>query len=159
MSCRKWEVQILRWQEGVLDRSAEARLLQHLESCIHCRSLAGSFSEIDGLFLKSQDPSLPPFLKERIVSTVSEAMRQDSMRGNFSYVFSFLASARLAVVGAVLVLGIGLGVFTGWDLARSLTRNVAGSSHDLVSLAGLGDEGSGSSLEFIWTDHNGGRDR
>ncbi len=114
-----------------------------------------SLSEIDSLFVKSQEPSLPPFLKERIVSTVSEAMRQDSGRGIFSHFFSFLASLRLAVVGAVLVLGIGLGVFTGWDLARSITRHVAGSSYDLVSLAGLGGEESGSSLEFMWTDNNG----
>ena len=83
MSCRKWEVQILRWQAGTLDRSAEASVLRHLESCAHCRTLAGQFSKIDSLLSESEEPFLPPFLKERIVGTVSEAMRQDSMNGFF----------------------------------------------------------------------------
>ena len=83
MSCRKWEVQILRWHEGALDQRAEASLFQHLGICVRCRTLADKFLDIDSLFLKSQEPSLPPFLKERIVSSVSEAMRQDPMRGIF----------------------------------------------------------------------------
>ncbi|MEJ2716545.1 MAG: hypothetical protein P8182_05315 [Deltaproteobacteria bacterium] len=155
MSCRKWEIQILRWHEGALDQRAEARLLQHLGICVHCRTLAEEFSEIDSLFSKSAEPSLPPLLKERIISTVSETMRQETMKGTFSHFFGFLASMRPAVAVAVLVLGIGLGIATGWDLAQSMNRPVAGSSYDLLSLAGLGGEGSGSSLEFIWTDRNG----
>jgi hypothetical protein len=46
---------------------------------------------------------------------------------------------------------------TGWDLSRSITRNATDVSYDLLSLAGLEGEASGSSLEFIWTD-NSGRD-
>jgi predicted anti-sigma-YlaC factor YlaD len=155
MSCRKWEVQILRWHEGRLDQVAEARLLRHVGGCIHCRSVAEKFSELDDLFSKSQEPSFPPFLKERIVSTVSEAMRQDSMRGSVSRFSDFLVSFRPAVAAVVLVLGIGLGVVTGWNLAQSVSRDATGSSYDLLSLAGFGGAGSGSSLEFIWTDSNG----
>jgi hypothetical protein len=155
MSCRQWEVQILKWHEGALDKGAEARLLRHLENCVRCGTLADQFSEVDSLFSSSAEPSLPPFLKERIVSTVSEAMRQDSTRGTFSRFFSFFPSFRPAIAGAALMLGIGLGFVTGWDLARSMIGNSAGSSHDLISLAVLGDEGSDSSLEFIWTDGNG----
>ena len=155
MNCRKWEVQILRWQEGTLDDGTEARLLRHLETCAHCRTLAEKFPEVDDLLLTPTEPSLPPFLQERIVSTVSEVMRQDSMSGFFSRFLSFLASFRPAIAVAVLVLGIGLGVATGWDLAKSMTGNCTGSSYDLLSSAGLGSDESGSFLEFIWTDSNG----
>jgi hypothetical protein len=155
MSCRKWEVQILRWHEGTLDHRAAARLFQHLGICIHCRTLADKFLDIDRLFLKSPEPSLPPFLKERIVSSVSEAMLQVPEKGIFSHFFSSLAPFRPAIAGALLVLGIGLGVLTGWDLARSMAKDVVRPSHDLLSLAGIEGEGSGSSLEFMWTDNNG----
>lgn len=156
MSCRKWEVQILRWHEGSLDQAAEARILRHLEICTHCRALAERFAQLDSLLVKFEEPSLPPFLKDRIVGTVLEEMREDSTRGIFRHLFGFLASFRAALVGAILVLGIGLGIAAGWDLARSITpAGGAVSSSDLVSLAGLGGEGSGSSLEFIWTDSNG----
>jgi hypothetical protein len=154
MSCRKWHVQILRWHEGALAEEAEALLLQHLGICVHCRTLAEKYEEIDGLFLNSEEPSLPPFLKEKIVNSVSEAMRQDSMSGILSNFFRFLASFRPAVTGAVFVLGIGLGAVTGWTLAQSVFEGATVPSHDLLSLAGFGDSGSGSFLEFIWTDHN-----
>lgn len=152
MRCQKWEVQILRWHEGTLDEEAETFLFQHLESCARCRTLADKFSDLDSLFSKTGDPSLPPFLKERIMSSVSESMRQDSMKGALSRFFSVFASFRPAIAVAVLVLGIGLGVITGWNLARSITGGGIASSHDLVSLAGIGDSGSGSLLEFILTD-------
>jgi predicted anti-sigma-YlaC factor YlaD len=155
MGCRKWEVEIIRRHEGTLDHGAKARLLRHLGSCIKCRNLADKFSEIDRLFVKSQEPSLPPFIKERIVTTVSEAMRKDSMRGIFWQFFSFLASFRPGVAWAVLVLGIGIGVMTGWNLARSMPRDSTRSSYDLLSLAEIGSSEGQSSLEFIWTDSNG----
>jgi hypothetical protein len=156
MSCRKWQVQILRWHEGALDEEAEALLLQHLGSCVHCRTLADKYTQIDGLFLNSEEPSLPPLLKEKIVNSVSEAMKQDSTRSIFSNFFRFLASFRPAVAGAVFVLGIGLGAVTGWTLAQSVFEGATVHSHDLLSLAGFGDSSDGSFLEFIWTDHNGG---
>lgn len=153
MSCRKWELQILRWQEGELDKGIEERVLQHLESCVRCRTLAKQFSEVDSLVSNCGEPALPPFLREKVVSTVSEVIRQDPMRGTFSRFFSFLDFCKPAVAGAILVLGIGLGVVTGWNLAQSMTRNGTGSSYDLLSLAGLGGEENGSSLEFIWSDN------
>ena len=153
MSCRKWEVQILRWHDGTLDDVAEARLVQHIGTCLRCRSLAEKSPDLDSLFLESQEPSLPPFLKERIVATVSEAIQEDSRRGVVSRFFNLLVSLRPAVAGALLVLGIGLGVVTGWNLAQSVSRG--DTSYDLLSLAGFGSDGSGSSLEFIWTDSNG----
>ena len=61
MRCRKWEAQILRWQEGKLDQGAEKRLLQHLESCVHCRTLADRFSELDDLFSKCRETFVAPF--------------------------------------------------------------------------------------------------
>lgn len=152
MSCGKWEIQILRWQEGMLDQGAEGRLMQHLKSCPHCRSLADKFPELDGLFSKCEEPALPPVLKEKIVGTVTEAIREDSMGGSFWRFFSIFDSFKPAVVGVVLVLGIGLGIFTGWNLARSTAKEAAVSSHDLLSLAGFGGSETGSSLDFIWTD-------
>ncbi len=156
MSCRKWEAQILRWQEGGLDQGAEGRLQQHLESCVRCRTLADKFSELDGLFSKCREPSLPPFLTEKIVSALSEEIRADSMRGIFSRFFGFFDSFRPAVVGAVLVLGIVLGAMTGWNLAQSVSREATVSSHDLLSLAGFGASETGTPLEFIWTDSSEG---
>jgi len=155
MSCRKWEIQILRWHEGALDEKAEAPLLQHLGSCVRCRTLAGKFSALDSLFVSCQEPSLPPFLREKIISSVTEVMRQDSVRGVFSHHFRFLASFRPAIAGIVLMLGIGLGVVAGWNLAQSVSRIAAVSSYDLLSVAGFGGVESGSSLEFIWTDSDG----
>jgi anti-sigma factor RsiW len=157
MSCRKWEILILRWHEGELDQETESRLLPHLEICAHCRDLAKKFSEIDSLFLTSQEPSLPHFLNAKIVNTVAEQMRRDSANGVVLRFLRSFASFRPAVAGVVLVLGVGLGVLTGWDLSRSITRNATDVSYDLLSLAGLEGEASGSSLEFIWTD-NSGRD-
>lgn len=154
MSCLRWEVQILRWQKGELDRQAEALLLKHLENCINCRSLAEKFSDVDKLLMQSTESSLPPFLKERIVSAIAEEMRQDSTRGAVSHFFDFLVSLRPAVAGAVLVLGVLLGVATGWSLAKSVLRDTNASSYDLLSLAQFGGAESGSSLEFLWTDSN-----
>jgi hypothetical protein len=155
MGCRKWEVQVLKRHEGTQAPGAEARLMRHLELCARCRTLAEKFSELDSLFSTSREPSLPPFLKERIVICVSEAMRQDAVKGVFSRFFGLFVSFRPAVAGAVLVLGIGLGVISGWNLARSMTGDGLASSHDLLSLAGFGDPGGGSFLEFILTDSNG----
>ncbi len=155
MSCRKWQIQILRLHEGALDEEAQALLLQHLGICIHCRTLADKYTEIDGLFLNSEEPSLPPFLKEKIVNSVSDEMHQDSMSGIFSRFYRFLVSFRPAVAGAVFVLGIGLGAVTGWTLAQTVFDRATVPSHDLLSLAGFGDSSSGSFLEFIWTDNNG----
>ncbi len=155
MSCRKWEIQILRWHEGLLDKVAEARLLRHLARCVHCRRLADKFSVVDGLLVDSQATPLPPFLKEKIVSSVTETMRQDSMSTIFSGPYVFAASFRSVLVGAVFLLGIGLGIATGWDLAKSVTNDCSGTPYDLLSLAGIEGNGSGSSLEFIWTDTNG----
>lgn len=159
MRCRKWEVRILRWHEGALDARAEALLLQHLESCAHCRTLADKFSAMDSMFENSQAPVLPPFLRERIVSSVYDAMRQDSTRGIFSRFLISLVSLRPAVAMTLLVLGIGLGMVTGWNLAQAVSRGAPVSSYDLLSVAGFGGAGGGSSLDFIWTDSNGSAGR
>jgi anti-sigma factor RsiW len=154
MSCGKWEIQILRWSERELDPGAEARLVKHLESCAHCRTMAEKFAEIDGLFSKCPEPSVPPFLTERIVSAVSDAIREDSAKGSFATFFSFLASFKPGIAGTVLVLGIGLGLASGWNLAESMSKVAATPSYDVLSLAELGGSETGSSLEFLWTDTN-----
>ncbi len=61
MSCRKWQIKIFRWQEGDLNPKDEAALLRHLETCVHCRTSAEKFLELDRLFLKSPDPPVPSF--------------------------------------------------------------------------------------------------
>lgn len=155
MRCQEWEKQILRLHEKALDREAQALLLRHLESCVHCRALAEKSSELDGLFAESGEPSLPPFLKDRIVSSVSEAMREDSTRSAFSRFFGSFISLRPLVAAIVLVLGVGLGLFSGWNLARSITMSGKASSDDLISLAVNGDAGNGSYLEFILADSKG----
>lgn len=152
MSCRKWEIQILRRAEGDWDEDAKARLSQHLRKCDHCRILAAKFSEIDDLFAACPEPPLPPFLTDKIVAAVSEAIRQEPTGGRFSRFFSFFASPRPRVVKALLVLGIVIGIAFGWNLAKSMPEMTAPLSNDLLSLAGLGGSGAASSLEFIWTD-------
>lgn len=154
MSCRKWEIQILRRSEGGFDQNGEANLMHHLERCESCRTISAKFSEVDDLFSQCRDPSLPPFLKEKIVSTVSEAIREDSTRRAFSGLFSYLSALRPGIAAVLLVLGIGLGLSTGWSLAQSMSGPATVSSHDLLSLAGFEGSETGLSLEFIWTDSN-----
>lgn len=156
MGCRKWEIQILRWQDGELDQESEAALLRHLETCAHCRITADRFSEIDRLLLESPDPLVPSFLNERIVSRVIEEMQESSYRGAFHHFVASFAYFRPAAAGIILVLGIGLGVLIGLNLSHSINTSSAGSSYDVLAQAGIEDGGRGSSLDFIWTDTDGG---
>lgn len=154
MSCRKWEIQILRRAQGELAPEADAGLSKHLENCKQCRVLAAKFSDLDALFPKCSRPTLPPLLPDKIIATVSEAMREDSTKGPVWTFFNFFASLRPAIAGACLALGIVIGVVSGSNLAKSVSRTPTASQHDLLSLAGLGGSEMASSLEFIWTDTN-----
>jgi hypothetical protein len=156
MSCRKWQIKIFRWQEGDLNPKDEAALLRHLETCVHCRTSAEKFLELDRLFLKSPEPAVPPFLNERIISSVIEEMRSNSWKSAFYRFIDSFASFRPAIVGTILVLGIGLGVLTGLNLSHSINPSSTTSSYDLLALAGTEDGPSVSSLDSIWTDTSGG---
>jgi anti-sigma factor RsiW len=156
MSCRKWQIKIFRWQEGDLNPKDEAALLRHLETCVHCRTSAEKFLELDRLFLKSPEPAVPPFLNERIISSVIEEMRSNSWKSAFYRFIDSFASFRPAIVGTILVLGIGLGVLTGLNLSHSINLSSTTSSYDLLALAGTEDGPSVSSLDSIWTDTSGG---
>jgi anti-sigma factor RsiW len=156
MSCRKWQIKIFRWQEGDLNPKDEAALLRHLETCVHCRTSAEKFLELDRLFLKSPEPAVPPFLNERIISSVIEEMRSNSWKSAFYGVISSLAPFRPALAVLILALGLGLGVLTGLNLSHSISLTSAAPSYDLLALAGTEDGPSASSLDSIWTDTSGG---
>ena len=156
MSCRKWQIQILRWQEEELDRESEAALLQHLETCASCRDAADTFSQIDRILLGMPQPSAPPLFRESIVSRVIEQMREDSAKSTLSRFFGSLAYFRPAVAGIILVLGIGLGVLTGLNVSYSINTRSTSTACDVLTLAGIEGTGSDSSLDFIWTDPSGG---
>ncbi len=157
MSCRKREIQILRWHQGELDHEAEADLLNHLEICAHCRTLADKFLEIDRFLLESPAPAVPPFLNERIVSRVIDEMRQDSLKSAFRHFVAFFAYFRPALVAIILVAGIGLGVLTGLNLFHSMNTNSMGSPYDVLVSSGIEEGRTDSSFDFIWADTNGGR--
>lgn len=156
MSCRKWQIQIIKWHEGWLDHESEAALLSHLSTCVHCRSVADKSSEIGRLVVESPDPSVPPFLKEKIVSRVIEEMRQDSLTRVFHHFTAFFTRFRPALAGIILVLGIGLGVFAGSNLFHFINVGSSGSSYDVVTMAGIEAGASSSSLDFVWTETEGG---
>ncbi len=156
MSCRKWQIQILRSQEGELNFKDEAALLSHLETCVHCGSAAEKFARIDHLFLKSPEPSVPPFLNERIVSRVTEEMRLGPWKSNLHRFMASFAYFRPALAGMMLVLGIGLGILTGLNLSHSIIPGSMSPSYDLLALAGTADETHAPSLDSIWTDTRGG---
>jgi predicted anti-sigma-YlaC factor YlaD len=156
MPCQKWHIQILRWHEGELDHEAEAALLKHLEACARCRTVAENFSQLDGFLLQSPEPPVPPFLSEKIVSRVVEEMRQDSLKGAFQPFAALFAHFRPVLLGIILALGIGLGVLMGLNLSHSINTTPAGSSYDVLALAGMEGGAGDSSLDFIWTDANGG---
>jgi anti-sigma factor RsiW len=156
MSCRKWQIQIFKWQEGELNPNDEAALLSHLETCVHCRTSAEKFLELNRLFLKSPDPVVPPFLNERIISSVIEEMRSNSWKSTLYRFIDSFSSFRPALAGMILVLGLGLGVLTGLNLSHSISLNSTASSYDLLALAGTEDGPSASSLDSIWTDTSGG---
>jgi hypothetical protein len=156
MSCRKWQIQILRWQEGELNPNYEAALLRHLETCVHCRSVVDGFSALDHLFLKSPDPAVPPFLNERIMSSVIEDMRSNSWKSTFYRFIDSFASFRPALAGMILVLGIGVGVLTGLNLSHSINPSSTAPSYDLLALTGAEDGPTASSLDSIWTYTRGG---
>ncbi|MBI5571754.1 MAG: zf-HC2 domain-containing protein [Desulfomonile tiedjei] len=156
MSCRKWQIQIYRLHEGELDRESEAALLQHLGTCASCRADAERFSQIDRVLQRVPEPSMPPFLAERIVTRVIEQIREDSAQSTLRRFFGSFAYFRPAVAGTILILGIGLGVLTGLNLSPSINTRSAGSSYDVLTLAGIEGGGSDSSLDFIWTDADGG---
>ena len=59
MGCRKWEIQILRREEGRLDKESEAALLKHLKTCARCRDTTDRFAEIDRFLLEQPDPLIP----------------------------------------------------------------------------------------------------
>jgi anti-sigma factor RsiW len=157
MSCRKWEVQILRSHEGQLDEKSEATLVRHLETCAHCRNAYERFSEIDRLLLESREPSPPYFLNERIVSRVIEQMHQDAAKSPWHRFIPSFAYVRPALAGIILLVGVGLGVWTGLNLAHSITINSMGSSYDVLASSGIEGGRSDSSFDFIWADTNGGR--
>lgn len=152
MNCLKWEIQILRWHEGELDQEAEARLLRHLESCARCRSSANKFSKIDRFLLESPDVPIPSFLNEKIVSRVIEEMQKSSFH---RFIASF-AYFRPAVAGLILVLGIGVGGWTGLNLSHSMNTISTSHSYDVLALAGIAGEEPDTSLGFLWTESNGG---
>jgi anti-sigma factor RsiW len=156
MRCQKWHIQILRWQDGELDHEAEAALLRHLETCAHCRIAAEKFSELDRFLLEVPAPPVPTFLSERIIAQVTDEMRQDSLKGAFHHFTAFFTNFRPALVGIILALGIGLGVLMGLNLSHSISTSPAGASYDVLALAGMESGGGDSSLDFIWTDANGG---
>lgn len=154
MNCRKCEIHILRKSLGELDQKAEARLLLHLETCKRCQAISEKFSEIDGLFSKCPETPLPPFLKERMFGVVSEAMREDSTRSWLGRFFSLFAPCKPAIAGLVLMIGIGIGIATGWNLAHSIFREASSPSHDLLSLADFTSPGTGVRMDFIWSENN-----
>jgi anti-sigma factor RsiW len=156
MPCQKWHIQILRWHEGELDHEAEAALLRHLEICAHCRIATEKFSKLDRFLLEAPAPPVPAFLNERIIAQVTDEMRQDSLKGAFQPFAAFFASFRPALVGIILALGIGLGVLMGLNLSFSINTSPASSSYDVLALAGMEGGVGDSSLDFIWTDANGG---
>ena len=156
MSCRKWQVRILRMREEKLGQEDEAALARHLEGCARCRGMAEKFSLVDKALLQSPEPPMPPFLKEKIVSHVIGVMREESLGRRFLPSLGFLNYFRPMVPGVVLVFGIVLGIWTGLNLSRSINSNFTGSSYDLLTQAGIGARERGSSLDFIWTDGNGG---
>jgi hypothetical protein len=157
MSCRRWEVQILRWHEAQLDEKSEATLLRHLETCARCRNTSEKFSEIDRLLLESHEPSPPYFLNERIVARVIEQMHQDAAKSPWHRFIPSFAYVRPALAGIILLIGVGLGVLTGLNLFHSLNTNSMGSSYDVLASSGI-EEGRGElSFDFIWADTSGGR--
>ncbi len=156
MSCRKWEIQILRWHGGELDQEAETSLLGHLETCAHCRKMSAKFSEIDRFLLESPEPSVPYLLNERIASRVEERMRQDAERNAFQRFITSFAYVRPALAGIILLIGVGLGVLTGLNLSHSIITGASGSSYDVLTMAGIENGGSDSSLDALWLDAQGG---
>jgi anti-sigma factor RsiW len=156
MSCRKWQIIIFRWQEGELNPNEEAALLRHLENCVHCRASAEKFLELDRLFVRSPDPAVPPFLNQRIISSVIEEMSSNSWRSTLYRFIDSLAFFRPALAVLILVLGLGLGVLTGLNLSHSINLSSTASSYDLLALAGTEDGPSASSLDSIWTGTSGG---
>ncbi|MGO9117995.1 MAG: anti-sigma factor family protein [Desulfomonilaceae bacterium] len=156
MSCRKWQIKMFRWQEGELNPNDEAALFRHLETCVHCRTSAEKFLELDRLFVRSPDPPLPPFLNQRIISSVIEEMRSNSWKSTFYPFVDSFAFFRPALAVLILVLGLGLGVLTGLNLSHSINLSSTASSYDLLALAGTDDGPSASSLDSIWTDTSGG---
>lgn len=156
MPCQKWHIQIVRWQEGELDREAETALMRHLNACARCRSVAENFSQLDNFLLEAPDPLVPAFLNERIIAQVADEMRQDSLKGAFRFPRRFLAFLRPALLATVLLLGIGLGVLTGLNLSHSIITSPTGPSYDVLAVAGMENSRSASSLDFIWADAEGG---
>lgn len=156
MGCRKWEIQILRREEGRLDKESEAAFFKHLKTCARCRDTTDRFAEIDRFLLEQPDPLIPSFLNERIVSRVTEEMREGSYKGAFYHFIASFAYFRPAAAGIILVLGIGVGVLIGLSLSHSIDTSSAGSSYDVLAQAGIEGGGRGASLDFIWTDTVGG---
>lgn len=158
MSCRKWEIQIVRWHGGELDQEFEEALLRHLETCSRCRITADTFAKIDRFLLESPDHPVPPFLNEKIVSRVIDEMRQDSLKGTFQHFAAVFAYFRPALAGIILVVGIGLGVLMGLNLSHSIntSSSSSGSSYDVLAFSGIEGGERDSSLDFIWTDTSGG---
>ena len=157
MSCRNWEVQILRWHEGQLDQKSEATLLRHLETCADCRKISDKFSEIDRFLLESLEPPSPYFLNERIVSRVTEQMRQDAAKSPWHSFITSFAYVRPALAGIILLVGVGLGVLTGLNLSHSIITTSTGSSYDVLASSGIEGGRSDASFDFIWADTDGGR--
>ncbi len=143
-------------QEGELNPNDEAALLRHLETCVRCRTSAEKFLELDRLFMKCPEPPVPPFLNQRIISSVTEEMRSNSWKSTFYRLIDSFASFRAALAVLILALGIGLGVLTGLNLSHSIHLSSTASTYDLLALAGTEDGPSASSLDSIWTDTSGG---
>lgn len=156
MKCRKSQILISRRSHGEVDDSAEEALLEHLENCTGCRTIASQFQHVDLLLRESLAPEMRPLLHQKIVASVTEEMRKDSLgqgRGWYRWVSRRLAAAFTV---AALAAGICLGVMIGWHLSRSLDTTMVASSRDVISMAGLDAGGQDFILDTPGLGRNGG---
>jgi predicted anti-sigma-YlaC factor YlaD len=156
MKCSKSQILLSQRSHGELDAVAEVALREHLERCADCRRIASEFENVDFLLRDSVPPLMPPLLHQKIVSRVTEEMRDDALRGRRGRFGSIFRRLGAALTFAALAAGICLGVMIGWNLSQSLDTTMVASTCDLISMAGLDINGQDSVLDAPGLGRNGG---
>ncbi len=159
MACGKWQVLISRRHRSDICAQEERALLDHLKVCDECSELEQKFERVEHFLAESLEPEIPQFLHQRIVARVSEEMRRDAEAGLLGRLLRPFAILRPVLAAGLMLTGIFLGIWTGTNLAGSLSSVPSPPAQDLVTLAMGNGAVVDQEFEFLWSERpkDGGR--
>ena len=113
MDCRAIEDKLAAFLDDELDRAAREQVMDHLASCATCKAEVQSrqsfMKRLDKLPLEAPSAGA----KDKIMAKISNESQSMGFLANLAAIFQPIPRPALAGVGLVLVLAIGLSMFSG----------------------------------------------